>query len=754
MTFGFLNSLMLLGLAGLAIPPLIHLFNRRRFDVVDWGAMQFLQVGESTRRRLLLEEIVLMLLRMGLVAVLVGALAAPFAVRPAFASRGPGGNRDVVLVFDGSYSMGYTGSGRTAHEAAKAWALDFIRSLTPGDGVAVLQAKQQIIPILGELTHDPERGRDAVQRLPAPSGGCSWPEAVRAACQILQESHRPRREVLILSDGQRFGWADERTLLRWELLGSQLRGMPEPRPVIRVFNLDPHRPGDPANWSLAPIQVSRAVASVGQEITFRTALQFHGQAQYSPPYRIRLEIDGKPAGDLPAPRDGPVARGQVPFSFRQRFAVPGSHLVSVILEPDPPPTERPPNYEVKDHLPGDNQRDLALEVVEALPVLVVDGEPRGGARSRGTDFLRDALSPARDPTPAVRAQVIPVEEFRPASLTGDLGPKPGTTPRVLVLADVPRLTPPQQEGVEHFLAKGGGVLVTLGERADAAFYNEDLYREGKGWLPARLEEKTGDEANVQSAASPLGSSFFHPALDLFREVPSSGLADARFPRWWRVALSTAPGRGAAATQGALPVGLLTTHDPLFVERPYHGGRVLLTAVPLDNSWGTNLPRLVAFAPLVHELVYYLAGARCAEQNVQEGRPIQYRPTGDPPAGPVTLEFPDGATRSFGATHWPLIIEGTRETGVYRLTPPDGRTVHYVVQPDPGESDLTPCDAADREKVLRLVPMTYEDEADAANAGLPAAEHRQELWRWFLLGAASLLLGEAWLTRRLAKGRQA
>ena len=46
---------MLFGLAELVIPPLIHLLNRRRYDVVDWGAMQFLQVSETTRRRLLLE---------------------------------------------------------------------------------------------------------------------------------------------------------------------------------------------------------------------------------------------------------------------------------------------------------------------------------------------------------------------------------------------------------------------------------------------------------------------------------------------------------------------------------------------------------------------------------------------------------------------------------------------------------------------------------------------------------------------------
>src|SRR2546422_3404147 len=97
MTLGFLNLLMLFGLAGVTIPVIIHLLNRRRFDVVDWGAMQFLQISETTRRRLLLEELLLMLLRMGLIALLVLALAAPFTTSRLFAGAGRRDNRDVVL---------------------------------------------------------------------------------------------------------------------------------------------------------------------------------------------------------------------------------------------------------------------------------------------------------------------------------------------------------------------------------------------------------------------------------------------------------------------------------------------------------------------------------------------------------------------------------------------------------------------------------------------------------------------------------
>src|SRR5438094_7419268 len=122
MTFGLLNILMLAGLAGLAIPPLIHLLHRRRFDVVDWGAMQFLQISETTRRRLLIEELLLMLLRMAAIGVLVLALAAPYVASPALAYLGRP-SRDVALILDGSMSMGVNdASGRSAASTARQWA--------------------------------------------------------------------------------------------------------------------------------------------------------------------------------------------------------------------------------------------------------------------------------------------------------------------------------------------------------------------------------------------------------------------------------------------------------------------------------------------------------------------------------------------------------------------------------------------------------------------------------------------------------
>ena len=79
---GFFAPALLFGLAALAIPPIVHLLNRRRFDVVDWAAMQFLQISERTRKKIFLEQFLLMLLRMGLILLLVIGVASPWVRMP------------------------------------------------------------------------------------------------------------------------------------------------------------------------------------------------------------------------------------------------------------------------------------------------------------------------------------------------------------------------------------------------------------------------------------------------------------------------------------------------------------------------------------------------------------------------------------------------------------------------------------------------------------------------------------------------
>ncbi|MBY0227901.1 MAG: VWA domain-containing protein, partial [Gemmataceae bacterium] len=256
---------MLIGLAVLLIPPLIHLLNRRRYDVVDWGAMQFLQVSDAVRRKLLIEELLLMLLRMGLLAVLVLALAGPFLDVRLPAGFGSREARDAVLVIDGSASMGARGDdGGSPAEKAKEWAERWLAELGQGDAVAVLHARETPVAVTGELSADRDRARRLLGEIAEPAGTCDWAAALRAAHALLEKSQQRRREIVLLTDNQKFGVADGPTLFKWELLASELGlNLPEPpdrpRPRVRMIDLAAGRAAALPNYALEPLRTNRPV---------------------------------------------------------------------------------------------------------------------------------------------------------------------------------------------------------------------------------------------------------------------------------------------------------------------------------------------------------------------------------------------------------------------------------------------------------------------------------------------------------------
>src|SRR5262249_57936894 len=135
--------------------------------------------------------------------------------------------------------------------------------------------------------------------------------------------------------------------------------------------------------------------------------------------------------------------------------------------------------------PGALPRGRRWGMGEPLPVLLVAGEEEEQPKTRSADFLRDSLSPKIDRAPAARVKVVSYKEFNPALLRGEA--KGGPAPRVLILCNVPKLTSEQRRAVGQFLREGGGVLVTLGNRVEKKSYNDQLFRDGEGWLPRALD---------------------------------------------------------------------------------------------------------------------------------------------------------------------------------------------------------------------------------------------------------------------------
>ena len=99
----FTNPLLLIGLVGIAIPILIHLFNFRRYKTIHFSNVKMLEdIEKKTKRESQIMHLIVLALRVLGIAALVFAFAQPYIPNP----KHKNGKGNLVTVFlDNSYSM-------------------------------------------------------------------------------------------------------------------------------------------------------------------------------------------------------------------------------------------------------------------------------------------------------------------------------------------------------------------------------------------------------------------------------------------------------------------------------------------------------------------------------------------------------------------------------------------------------------------------------------------------------------------------
>ena len=122
-----------LALAGV-VPIIIHLLNRQRYKRITWAAMEFLLAAlKKTRRRLQIENLLLLLIRVLAVVFLALALSRPLLKATPLSALGQV-DTHFIIVLDNSYSMNYQIGTNSLFDTAKDTAYQIITTLKPAQG--------------------------------------------------------------------------------------------------------------------------------------------------------------------------------------------------------------------------------------------------------------------------------------------------------------------------------------------------------------------------------------------------------------------------------------------------------------------------------------------------------------------------------------------------------------------------------------------------------------------------------------------
>ena len=192
---GFANAPLLYALAAAAVPIVIHLLNRRKFREVPWAAMRFLLAAiRKNRRRIRIEQWLLLAIRTLVVLLVVTAMAKPFLETFGAVIAGPAhppGDRARRL----AVSMGYTSGESSRFDQAKAVAAQLVKDSRGGDAD---QRDPDGRPAPGRHRRpvaQPERSRERDRRADASrTAAPTWrPRSRRStACSTSRRSPRKR----------------------------------------------------------------------------------------------------------------------------------------------------------------------------------------------------------------------------------------------------------------------------------------------------------------------------------------------------------------------------------------------------------------------------------------------------------------------------------------------------------------------------------------------------------------------------------
>jgi hypothetical protein len=745
-----LNGILAFGAAAFAIPLIIHILNRSRFRTIEWGAMHLLDsIVRVNHKRFRIEQLILLLVRCAIPAVLAFCLARPVLT----GWRDLAGNAPVsaVILLDTSYSMDASGPQGKHFDLAVEQAVAVLKAMSRGSEVAVIQTGGRPTSIFGQPIFDPSLMIEQLRQLKGGFGASQMPEALDLALVTLAGMSHVRRELIVISDFQVADWPADAAF------ANQIRKQVEDAHIAPALTLLRVGETTPGNVSVEGLEFSRRAIGVGQQLLVRANLKNHGTETYEKA-RVTLLCDGVEQSVSQVDLE-PQSTTQTLFECR--FETAGSHVLTVELTVDDP-------------LSTDNRYSAAVNVWDKIEVLLVDGQPSSEPLQGETDFLAVALTPFTLGRLKL-ADLLQTKTISPAALNSDLL----KATRVVVLANVAKLADEQVDRLMEYVRAGGALLVFPGDRLDADWYNKHLFAERGGILPLPFFTAIGTHQDDGKGTRIVSQHFDHPALELFN-VPTNGdLSTATIRRWYRLGEpnTTAPSLLSLSPTSFQPpqvpnqepskedsrplaaevivMARLETGDPFLVQKQVGDGIVVQMATSCDADW-SDLPLRPIYLPLMQQLVTSLASQVAPSQNIVTGEPIVAVFRGEHKEATLSLASPDGSR----LTVRPQVHDGrsvaryldTQRPGVYTLIGPDAEPIHYVAESSRSESDLTLLDDSTWDKLAETMAADNVKSASVYLQHDKLRRHGREIWKILLVALLALMFLEVVLQQTFARAR--
>jgi hypothetical protein len=460
----FLAPLFFIALAGLAIPVLLHLTQREKKQIVHFPSLMFVRrIPYQSVRRRKIHNWLLLMVRVAALALIILAFARPLIQHEAAAPIGAG-SREVVVLLDNSYSMGFGDHWQRATAAARE---QFAKLSASDRATLVLFASGADIQM--RSTSDKTRFNAVLDTVKPGDAATRYSPALKVAGSIVAESTLPRREVVIISDFQRGGWRGEE--------GARL-----PQGVT-LTPIAVQNAADRANLTVTGLSLARSTFSNQERLTV-TAVVTNRTERPVAGSNIALETAGLPVANKPLNVE-PGGSASVTFD---PVTISSKNFKGTVRLAD-------------DALNADNSFNFVVSPSEPVRLTIVD---RGNADLYLTRALSIGDAP-RFEAVSRQADAVSDEDLRRS--------------RVVVLNDVD-VSANLARRLAKYVEQGGGLFVATGPRAT---WPKDV-----DLLPAEIgnpvDRSRGDAARIGALeyGHPVFEPFRAPRSGDFSSVPVYG----------------------------------------------------------------------------------------------------------------------------------------------------------------------------------------------------------------------------------------
>ncbi len=670
----FTNPLLLWGLFFVSIPMVIHLINLLRHRPVEWGAMEFLLTAyKKHRTRVRMKEMLLLLMRMALIALIALMLAEPM-IRQVLSG---GAKTHHIIVLDDSFSMSDRVGEGSVFENAKNVILKLIDELTrqgTAHNLTIIRTSQAKNGMEnGERradVHEQRVGRNfrdvfSLETLETSHLAGGLEDALDYATELAPDAEGENRILYVVSDFRAHDWKENPALV------ARLSSLVRAGFQVRLVDC---APAEHPNLAVSALKPTEGIQAAGVPILMTVKVTNFGissmQNVVLHPELVGVETGSTQA--LPTVAIPEIPAGEtVSASFSVTCPIAGNFAVRVSLPPD--------------SISDDNRVLAALTIPDFESVLIID-DSLDASVSR---FLRTALAPGD----RVKTGIVPrVEKARFLSVN-DL-----STFKSIYLLDTATLEPQAVTAIEEFLKKGGGVCIFTGPHTDPLIVQK-WFRNGTGFFPVVLNQTEElppyyASPDIRFAPHPIFCVFSGDSVsmantihvDRYYTLDDESL-ESVIPLQDETAISQAAKlkqrknkENTAVENGDVHViAALRNNAPLALEKRFGRGKVVIFLTSADREW-TDLPvgnpakpnpyAQGSYVVMILQLQAYLSqktmdfwtvgdALRAAFPSERfEGAAVFLKPDG------TVWEHAQATARTDGA--WEAVSSATAEPGVYRV----------------------------------------------------------------------------------------